>query len=108
MSRTVESQQVSWWPVHEFLEAVLAQANVGPLALAGTPAWTSLSDVDPRKLLALAAEGEHHVLRKEVAQAAHAEASRAISGAADWSAVSREIRQRATFFQDRPWLKRAV
>jgi hypothetical protein len=40
-----------------------------------------MSDGDPRKLLALAVDGEHHVLRKEVAQTARAEASRAVSGA---------------------------
>lgn len=49
------SRAVAWWPVHEFMAALLAQAN--DLPLAGTPAWCSLSDGDPRKLLALAAAG---------------------------------------------------
>lgn len=91
---TTGSQQVSWSEVHRYLEAVLAQANIGPLPWAGVPEWCAMSDGDPRKLLALAVAGEHHVLRVEVAQTAHAEASRAISAAADWSAIANEIRQR--------------
>lgn len=102
------SQQVSWALVHEFLEAALAQANTGSLPWAGTPAWCALPDGDPRKLLALAAAGEHHVLRVEVAQSAQAEASRAVAAAADWPKVAREIQQRNEFYASRPWLRRAV
>lgn len=90
----IESRQVSWWPCHEFITAAVAQANYGPLPAAGTPAWCEMADGDPRKLLALAVDGEHHVLRVETAQAARAEASRAIAAAADWSAVAREVQQR--------------
>lgn len=92
--KPVESRSVSWWPVHEFLAAVLAQANAAPPA-AGTPAWMVLADSDPAKLLALAVAGEHHVLRMELGQEALADASKAISAVADWPAVSREVRQRA-------------
>lgn len=102
------SQQVSWWSVHEFVRAVLAKANVGPLPLAGTPEWMAMGDGDPRKLLAVAVGGEHHVLRIETAQAAMADASREIAGAADWTAVSREVHRRNDFYTSRPWLKRAV
>lgn len=84
------SQQVSFYETHKFLEALLAQANVGPLCWAGTPGWVAMPDSDPRKLLALAAFGVHHALRVEVAQTASAEASSAISAALDWSAVARE------------------
>lgn len=105
---SVGSREVQWWPVHEFLGAVLAQANVGPLPWAGTPEWVALSDGDPRKLLAVAIAGEHHVLRVETAQAAMAEASRAVSGAADWSRVAREIKQHNDFYASRPWLRRAA
>lgn len=104
----VQSEQVSWWSVHEFVQAVLAQANVGPLPPAGTPEWMALADGDPRKLLALATAGEHHVLRIETAQAAMAATSREISGAADWAAISREIRGRNDFYTSRPWLRRAA
>ncbi|MBP2455191.1 DUF2742 domain-containing protein [Mycolicibacterium lutetiense] len=86
------SQQVSWWPVHEFITAAVAQANYGPLPIAGTPAWCELADGDPRKLLALAVAGDHHVLRVETAQAAMADASREISAAADWTAMAQRIR----------------
>jgi hypothetical protein len=84
------SQEVCWWPVHTFITAVLTQANFGPLPNAGTPSWRQLSDGDPRKLLAVAIAGVHHVLRVETAQAALARASQDISAAADWSAVARQ------------------
>lgn len=89
------SQQRSWWPVHEFLEAVLQQANCGPLPAAGTPSWCELADGDPRKLLAVAIDGEHHVLRVETAQEQCAEASKVIAAAVDWPQISREIRRRS-------------
>ncbi|MFV8233697.1 DUF2742 domain-containing protein [Mycolicibacterium fortuitum] len=89
---TPASQQASWWPVHEFVTALAGQANNLPPA--GTPSWCALSDSDPRKLLALALAGEHHVLRVETAQAAMADASREISRAADWSAMAQRIRNR--------------
>lgn len=86
------SRSVAWWPVHEFMAALLAHAN--DLPPAGTPAWCALSDGDPRKLLAVAAAGEHHVLRVEMAQEAQAEASKAIADAADWPGISQELLQR--------------
>ncbi|TXI56244.1 DUF2742 domain-containing protein [Mycolicibacterium mageritense] len=87
------SQQVSWWPVHEFLEAVVNQANYGPLPTAGTPAWQALADGDPRKLLALAVSGEHWALRTEIAQERLAEAGRDISAAANWTSIANNIRR---------------
>jgi hypothetical protein len=36
------SQQRDWWSTHEFLEAYLAQANLGPIPAAGTPNWCAL------------------------------------------------------------------
>lgn len=89
----MSSRQVSWWPCHEFIAAVVAQANVGPIPLAGTPAWLTLADDDPRKLLALAQAGEHHVLRLDLAQEAAAEASKTIAAAEDWPSVARCIRR---------------
>ncbi len=94
--RPQDSQQVAWWPVHEFLTAMLDQANTGPLPWAGTPAWCELADSDPRKLLALAQFGEHHALRIETMQTAQAAASREISAAANWSALAQRIRNRAS------------
>jgi hypothetical protein len=103
---STHSQQVSWWDTHVFIEAVAAQANVGPLPLAGTPAWCELASGDPRKLLALAIAGEHHVLRVEVAQEAECEASHAISAALDWSAFAQARRRHNEFYSARPWLQR--
>lgn len=101
-----ESRQVSWWDTHVFIAELVSQYNELPVA--GTPRWCALDASDPRKLIALAVEGEHHVLRKEVAQQARAETSRDISTAADWPAVAREMRQRNDFYTARPWLKRVV
>ena len=100
------SQQVAWYETHLFLEAVLAQANLGPLAPAGSPQWCELSDGDPRKLLSLAVDGVHHVLRKSTSQEALADASRAVSAAADWSKIAREMQQCNDFHASKPWLRR--
>lgn len=85
------SQQRSWWAVHEFLEAVVQQANYGPIPAAGTPSWCAMGDGDPRKLLAVAIEGEHTVLRIETAQEQQAEASKEVAAATDWPAVARRV-----------------
>jgi len=87
---TLGSQQVSWYDAHVFIEAVVAQTDIGPLPWAGTPEWCELSDGDPRKLVSLAVAGEHHILRVEVAQTARAQASSNVSAAANWAAVARE------------------
>lgn len=90
------SQQVSWWDTHEFITAAVANANVGPLPIAGTPSWCALADGDPRKLLALAVAGQHHVLRVEIAQEHLADAGKKVSAAADWSALAQRIRNRSS------------
>lgn len=94
-SAVPQSQQRAWWPVHQFLEAVVAQANYGPIPAAGTPSWCALADGDPRKLLSVAVEGEHHVLRIEAAQEAAAEASKVIAAETDWPQIARDIRRRS-------------
>lgn len=86
------SRQVAWWPVHEFLAALLAQANTAP-PLAGTPAWCALADTDPAKLLALAQAGEHAVLRWETDQEHRTEASHAVAASTDWPALARRIQR---------------
>src|SRR6478672_8401152 len=88
---TVESRQVSFWSVHEFVQRYLDTAGHYPAA--GTPAWCELGSTDRRKWAALLDAAQHHVLRVETAQEARAEASRAVAGAADWPAVAREINQ---------------
>jgi hypothetical protein len=88
-----ESRQVSWWETHVFINAMVS--NFGHLPIAGTPSWCSLADGDPRKLLALAVEGEHHVLRKETAQEHQADIAQGISAAGadagDWAALGRIV-----------------
>lgn len=101
----IDSRQVAWWPVHEFIAAALAQANSAP-PIAGTPAWCALPDNDPTKLLAVAVAGEHHTLRVEVAQTELAAASKAFAATADWPAIARELQQRTNFYAERPWLRR--
>lgn len=86
------SRQVSWPEVNRFISEVVKAATYAPLPAAGTPAWCALSDSDVRKLVALAAAGEHHVLRCDLEQTAAAEASKAVAAAEDWPAVARCIR----------------
>lgn len=102
----IDSKSVAFWPVHEFVSALVALVDTLPVA--GTPAWQAMADGDPRKLLAVAVAGEHHVLRVETAQEAQAEASKAVAASADWSTVSREIAQRRAFRAANPWSKREV
>jgi Protein of unknown function (DUF2742) len=102
----MSNTQVRWWDLHEWAQPFLDAAGDWPIV--GSPSWFNLADDDPAKWAALLDAAQHWALRVETAQQAHADASRAVSGAADWSAVSREIHQRNSFFQDRPWLKRAV
>lgn len=83
------SQQVAWWPVHEFITELVAHTANVPAA--GTPAWCALDDTDPAKLVALAAAGEYHVLRIETAQEHLAEASKSIAAAENWTALAQRI-----------------
>lgn len=104
--RTVESQQVSWWSVHEFVTAAISQAEVRSFPMVGTPAWCSLADGDPRKIAALLDAAQHWALRLETFQADQAEASRAVESSADWPAIAQRSRTRHEFYAARPWLKR--
>lgn len=105
MNPGVESRAVSWWPVHTFLAAVLAQAGTTP-PVAGTPAWMALADGDPAKLLAVAVAGEYHVLRMDTDQEKLAEASKAVAAAADWPAVARAVRRRADAIRSGAYIAR--
>jgi Protein of unknown function (DUF2742) len=90
--KATESQQVTWESVHALILPILNQVNDWPTL--GTPAWCSLAHHDPRKWAALLDGGQHHALRLELNQRARADASRAMSGALDWKAVSQEIQCR--------------
>lgn len=103
--RGIESQQVDWWAVHEFAQKRIDQAPDYPLL--GTPRWCQLDDRDPRKWAAVLDAAQHHAVRIEVAQTAMAEASRAVSAAADWAQIARESAQIREFFAEKPWLRRA-
>jgi Protein of unknown function (DUF2742) len=103
---TAFSQQVSWWPVHKFVQAVLDQVNEWPTL--GTPEWCSLDHDDPRKWAALLDGAQHWALRMDTCQEAECAASREISASADWSAISRRTHDQSEFYTQRPWLKRVA
>lgn len=96
--------------MYEFVQLLLAMAGVDADELhpAGTAAWRALPNDDPAKLLSCLLDSPHHALRIEVAQAAMADASRAISSAVDWGAVSREFQQLNRFRAAHPWAKRVT
>jgi hypothetical protein len=102
----IESQQVSFWDVHMFVQRYLDTAGHYPAA--GTPAWCELASGDRRKWAALLAAAVHHVLRVEISQEQRAEASRAVAGSADWTAIAREAHQLAEFRSTRPWSNRVA
>lgn len=85
------SNQVSWWTVHGYVAPLLEMVEQWPTV--GTPEWCALNS-GPVRLAAIYDAAQHWALRLELNQEAHAEASRAISGALNWAEVSREIRQR--------------
>jgi hypothetical protein len=86
------SQQVDWWAVHEHVVAVLGRVGTWPAA--GTPAWCDLPGDDIRKTAALFDAAQHWALRVETCQAHLADASQAISAAADWHAVAAHLDRR--------------
>jgi hypothetical protein len=90
----MNSQQVSWWCVHEYVDPYLKSAGTWPLA--GSPEWCALPDDDPRKLAALFHAARDWCFRMELNAEAliGAQASQAISAAADWSAIAVEYQQR--------------
>nr|WP_210419977.1 DUF2742 domain-containing protein [Mycobacterium helveticum] len=104
MTRIVSSQQVSWWEVNRLVTPLLA--GVGSWPMAGTPAWCSLAQDDPAKWAALLDAAQHWALRVETCQQAHAEASRDISAAADWSAVARDLRRHAAAARAGAYIRR--
>jgi hypothetical protein len=91
---TPSSQQVAWFEVYSFAERHAASHGValGDLPIAGTPLWCGMADDDARKLLALVLGGVREALHHDARQSALADASRAISSAADWSAVAQRAR----------------
>jgi hypothetical protein len=93
MTARESSQQTSWWSVHEFVEPRLRQ--VGDWPPVGTPAWCLLGESDPGKWAAILDAAQHWALRVECSQAARAEASRDVSGAADWPAIATKLVQRS-------------
>lgn len=92
MSAFVYSQQCSWLEVHTFVTPLLTAAGSWPLI--GSPGWVDLDNKDARKRAAIYDAAQHWALRLECGQAALAEASRDVSGAADWSAIATEMVQR--------------
>ena len=61
--------------------------------MAGSLPWQQLADDDPRKWAALLDAARHHALRVDASQSAAAAAAKAVSAAADWSAIARRIHQ---------------
>jgi hypothetical protein len=100
------SSQVSWWATHEYVTPWLEQVNSWPLV--GTPAWCALENCDPLKKASILDAAQHWALRLETCQAQRCEAGRDVAGAANWSAIARDVRNRANFYAARPWLKRVA
>ncbi len=88
----IESRTVDWWSVHRYAEPTLTAAASWPMV--GSLPWQHLPTDDPAKLAAVLDAARHWALRVETAQDAMAEASRAISTAADWPAVARGMQRR--------------
>ena len=97
---------VSWWEVHSDIAPFLAEVREWPMA--GTPAWCALAADDPRRLAALLDAAQHWILRVETCQQAGCEASRAVSAAADWQAIARNMVQRRKAVADGAYIPRVA
>lgn len=84
------SRAVAWEPVHRLVEPLLGDPGLAP----GTPPWTALDDHDPRKWSAVLWSAVWWAVAEDARQTHKAEASRAISAAADWPRIAREAVQR--------------
>jgi uncharacterized protein DUF2742 len=85
--------------VHEHVEPLLRY--VGRWPTVGTPEWCALAADDRAKVAALYDAARHHALRLELNQEALADASKAVSAAADWKAVALEMQRRRGVYI--PW-----
>lgn len=92
----IDSRQVDWWLVHQFVQPLLTEVGCWPMA--GTPAWQSLAKGDPVKIAAIYDAAQHHTLRVDGAQAALSEASQDISAAVDWPRFVSGSRQRSGIY----------
>jgi hypothetical protein len=101
--KSTESQQVTWWAVHEFIAPALSQVSDWPTL--GTPAWCNLVRTDPRKWCALLDGAQHWALRLESCQDAP---PKAISTAVDWKSVRQEIQRRHKAVADGVYIPRVV
>lgn len=90
MGQVIASRQVAYYPVYTLLEPWLGTPGLIP----GTPEWCQLDDTDPSKWRAVLWAAVWWCLYQDTRQAAMADASCAISKAADWPQVSRGIRGR--------------
>lgn len=105
-TRYTSSQAVSWWTVHQFVEAALSHADISSWPMAGTPAWCELAEGDPRKWAALFDAGQHWALRVETCQEHSRDAAEVVAESEDWSAVARRAQDREAFYAAKPWLQR--
>jgi hypothetical protein len=103
--RCASSQQVEWYEcVYLFVKPWLDA--VGDWPTVGTAAWTALEDGDPRKWAALLDAAQHWALRVETCQQAECHASRAVSAARNWKAVTAKITARTTAIADGAYIPR--
>ena len=86
------SRTVDFWQVHKYVLPLLT--SVGTWPMVGRVTWSELDDQDPAKRAAIYDGSRHWALHVELSQAALASASRDVSGAADWSAISRNMLRR--------------
>ncbi|WP_085078422.1 DUF2742 domain-containing protein [Mycobacterium palustre] len=102
------SQAVSWWEVHLWRDRMLTQLGVQQFPMVGTPAWCALDDDHPEKIAAVFDAAQHWALRVDTAQEELAAASKAVAAAAAWTAIAKANRDRAEFYERRPFLRRVA
>lgn len=84
------SREVNLFAVHQFLAPHLGDPEYIP----GTPSWTELPDDNAAKWRAVLWAAMWWAVSENTRQDAIAKAGQAISSAADWSQMSRDVHRR--------------
>lgn len=103
----VDSNEIDFLPVHQRLAPLLDRAVLlGEIPVLGSPAWVDIPDDDRRWRDSVVVAGYRWAMAEWLRQDAENQASKELSGSADWSAVAARMRQHAEYLAANPWARR--
>ena len=103
----VDSNEIDFLPVHQRLAPILDRAVLlGEIPVLGSPSWVEIPDEDRRWRDSVVVAGYRWAMTEWLRQDAENQASKELSGSADWSAVAARTRRRAEYLAANPWARR--